>query len=120
MRPIAFAILLTFTLSGIAAAGDGAAYQPPRPSTGKVTVYRGDQAASSSPVAVYRGNAAPPAHLAAPPARPVRPARGLAAAGERLWLVEPGEGRLTACELRGTSTVGRRRVACRTRDLPAD
>lgn len=68
------------------------------------------------PPRVLRGSAIPPRPLAAdlPP-----PRRWEVAAGQRLWLVDPAHGEIVACRLRATSTVGRRVIACVSRDFPA-
>jgi hypothetical protein len=39
-------------------------------------------------------------------------------AGERFWIVDQASGTVTGCRLEGTSTVGRRRLACARRALP--
>ena len=40
------------------------------------------------------------------------------ASGERVWFLERESGRLTACTLRFTSTVGRQAIRCASRRLP--
>lgn len=68
------------------------------------------------PVLVLRGTFSerPLGPVAAPPA-PERVLTG----GQRLWLLEPGSGDLTACQLENTAMVGQRRIACARRSLPS-
>ena len=76
---------------------------------GPVVDHRG-AATAAPPVPIYRGQAAPPAYLAAPgtPTPPQAPVRLLA--GEQLWRVGPDGG--TVCRLRNTADVGRSVVRC--------
>lgn len=76
---------------------------------------------SRSPaVVVYRGSAMAPAYLTAPKAELAPAAATIAVAGRQVWLVDPVAERLTACELRRTSTIGRSMIACTARTLPTD
>ena len=59
-------------------------------------------------VAVHRGSV-PERTLKAPPSTQ---RRVTLAAGEDLWLLDRSSGRLVACELRRSSTVGRNVIAC--------
>ena len=59
-------------------------------------------------VAVHRGSV--PKRTLKPAAAP--PRRVTVAAGEDFWLFDSSSGRLVACELRRTSTVGRNAIAC--------
>ncbi len=85
--------------------------------TGTVTVHRGATAAKLSfpttgPVQVQRGPAIET--LAYKPRAAMAPK---VLAGERLWFVDGGSGRLTACTLRKTTQVGGKRIRCYSRNL---
>lgn len=73
-----------------------------------------EAARAENGVLVLRGTPAP---RPAPVAEPARSAP-VAVAGERLWLVDPEGGRLTACRLDRTSRIGERRIRCAERQLP--
>ena len=114
MRPNVLAVLALLGLP-VSALADGTGYTPPHPA-GLVAVYRGASANLALPVAVYRGSAVRPAHLATrPTAVPVA-----AVGGERIWFVDPAAGELTGCRLVATYTVGVNRVRCATAALPVE
>lgn len=73
-----------------------------------------EAAGAENGVLVLRGTPAP---RPAPVAEPTRSAP-VFLAGERLWLVDPEGGRVTACRLERTTRVGERRIRCSERSLP--
>jgi len=89
--------------------------------SGSVVIYRGAQVETvrfdnRSGVTVVRGE---------PAAKPVEPAypavlsgAGRIVAGDTLWIVDEGDRRIVACELRRTTQVGGRRIRCIDRALP--
>ncbi|MGD9509396.1 MAG: hypothetical protein AB7I59_25525 [Geminicoccaceae bacterium] len=113
----AFFIALAFVLSGalnpVAASEDLA----PVGSPDRVTIYRGGQYDHPSPIAVYRGSAAPPGYLAT---------TALSAGseigpvgGRQIWFVDPAQDRLTNCRAWNTTMIGQRRILCTpSRRLP--
>ena len=76
---------------------------------------------ASSGVDVVRGNPVQPPKP--PPPYPFRIAKALSPeieilGGDRVWFVDRLGDRLTACNLRNTTQVGRRAIRCRTRRIP--
>lgn len=89
--------------------------------SGSVMIYRGAQAETvrfdnRGGVTVVRGEPA------AKPAEPAYPAVLSGArrvvAGDTLWIVDDGDRRVVACELRRTTQVGGRKIRCIDRALP--
>lgn len=72
---------------------------------GPVAVYRGGIAAPAA-IPVYRGQAAPPAYLAASPPAVAEQVQ----AGVHLWRLGPDGG--SVCRVRDTADVGRSVVRC--------
>lgn len=81
-----------------------------------VPVLRGDEAAADGVVAPSPAvRESVPVAAASPPS-----ADGWrVAAGEKLWFVDPGTGRVIACRERDTATIGRRAIECVGRRLQA-
>ena len=71
--------------------------------------------APGTSVVVHRG--AGPVESAEPSAQESVAGQPFAAAGRKLWLVQPAKGKVVGCQLRGTSTVGKRKITCAKRKL---
>lgn len=83
---------------------------------GSVAIHRGGSRSGPSAVPVYRGSAAAPAQRLAEAA----PMPEAIVGGRNVWLVQLGEGRLTACRVVRTTAIGRERIRCASGRLPAD
>ena len=105
-------------LSAILLSGPLGAQSAPQPTNASRMIITGGEAAArrSEEVTVLRGSA-----IAPKPAGQAATALGrwTVVSGEKLWLVDPASGQVVSCRSRGTSTVGKRIVACITDDLPA-
>lgn len=85
--------------------------------SGTVAVYRGSDRNNASPIAVYRGSAAPPGHLTAAASSAVPDAQSVG--GRQIWFVDRGNDRLTNCRAWNTTMIGQRRIVCTpSRRLP--
>ena len=108
------AALFLFGAGGAKAGGDQAVGSG-------VLVHRGADVAmeeTGSPARRATGEQGVVVHRGEVPKRRLKAAvasnrkRFAVTAGEEIWLVDPSSGRLVACELRKTSTVGKSVVAC--------
>jgi hypothetical protein len=79
-----------------------------------VAVYRGSESNRPPAVSILRGSSAMGLPSAPVPDAPAGPQ---VTAGKRLWLVDPANGRLTACRLEDTADYGRDRIRCTRREL---
>lgn len=105
-------------LAGAAlAAAVGAQTTPGAQAAEGVTLHRGATSVTTESVAggiaVVRGPAVETRPYTAPESAPIR-----LATGERIWFIDENTGRLSACTLRFTSTVGREAIRCSSRRLP--
>jgi len=78
-----------------------------------VALAQGDR---NSSVNILRGESATP-HITAR-AVPTMAPPNVVIGGRRLWQVDQATGRVSVCELVGTSTVGSRRIRCFARRSP--
>jgi hypothetical protein len=110
---VATALVLAGSLNPAAGSEDLA----PNRSPDRVVVYRGSEGSHASPIAVYRGSAAPPGYLSAPAsfAGPDTEPVG----GRHIWFVDRANDRLTNCRAWNTTMIGQRRIVCTpSRRLP--
>lgn len=110
---VATALVLACSLNPAVGSEDLASARGPN----TVVVYRGSGGSHASPIAVYRGSAAPPGYLspsestAEPDTEPV--------GGSQIWFIDRANDRLTNCRAWNTTMIGQRRIVCtRSRRLP--
>ena len=105
-------------LAGVAlAAVIAAQHAPDARAADGVTLARGGAQIKTETLAggieVVRGPALEARPYTGPKSSPIR-----LATGERVWFIDEDRGRLTACTVRFTGTVGRETIRCAARRLP--